>query len=71
LWEEQARAKGLAFRLELSHAPHWIVSDATRLRQVAFNLLSNAIKFTEKGGVTLRAVAEGEGDARRLKLSIE
>ncbi|WP_264861329.1 ATP-binding protein, partial [Klebsiella pneumoniae] len=53
------------------HAPHWIVSDATRLRQVAFNLLSNAIKFTEKGGVTLRAVAEGEGDARRLKLSIE
>ena len=71
LWEEQARAKGLTFRLELSHAPHWIVSDATRLRQVVFNLLSNAIKFTEKGGVTLRAVGEGEGDARRLKLSIE
>ena len=71
LWEEQARAKGLSFRLELSHAPHWILSDATRLRQVVFNLLSNAIKFTEKGGVTLRAVAEGEGDARRLKLAIE
>ncbi|MBB4096908.1 tetratricopeptide repeat-containing sensor histidine kinase [Sphingomonas kyeonggiensis] len=71
LWEEQARAKGLSFKLELSHAPHWIVSDATRMRQVVFNLLSNAIKFTEKGGVTLRAVAEGEGDARRLKLAIE
>jgi signal transduction histidine kinase len=71
LWEEQARAKGLSFRLELSHAPHWVVSDAARLRQVVFNLLSNAIKFTEKGGVTLRAVVEGEGDARRLKLSIE
>ncbi len=71
LWEEQARAKGLTFKLELSHAPQWITSDATRLRQVVFNLLSNAIKFTEKGGVTLRAVAEGEGDARRLKLAIE
>lgn len=71
LWEEQARGKGLVFKLELSHAPHWIVSDAARLRQVVFNLLSNAIKFTEKGSVTLRAVGEGEGDARRLKLSIE
>ncbi|MDG2535794.1 ATP-binding protein [Sphingomonas sp. HITSZ_GF] len=71
LWEEQAQAKGLSFKLELSHAPHWIVSDAARLRQVVFNLLSNAIKFTEKGGVTLRAVGEGEGDDRRLKLSIE
>lgn len=71
LWEEQARAKGLTFKLELNHAPHWIVSDAARLRQVVFNLLSNAIKFTEKGGVTLRAVGEGEGDDRRLKLSIE
>ncbi|MEP9357648.1 ATP-binding protein [Sphingomonas sp. KR3-1] len=71
LWEEQARAKGLSFRLELSHAPHWIVSDAARMRQVVFNLLSNAIKFTEKGGVTLRAVAEGEGDTRRLKLVIQ
>ncbi len=71
LWEQQAQDKGLSFRLELSHAPHWIVSDAARMRQVVFNLLSNAIKFTEKGGVTLRAVAEGEDDSRRLKLIIE
>ena len=70
LWEEQARGKGLTFRLELTHAPGWIVSDAGRLRQIVFNLLSNAIKFTERGGVTLRAVAEGEGDARRLRLVV-
>jgi signal transduction histidine kinase len=68
MWEEQARAKGLAFNLELSHAPHWIVSDAGRLRQIVFNLLSNAIKFTEKGGVSVRAAAEGDGEGRRLKL---
>nr|WP_243852878.1 ATP-binding protein [Sphingomonas naasensis] len=70
LWEEQARAKGLGFRLELSHAPGWIVSDAGRLRQIVFNLLSNAIKFTARGGVSLRAVAEGVGDARRLRLVV-
>ncbi len=70
LWQEHAAAKGLGFRLELTHAPCWIVSDAGRLRQIVFNLLSNAIKFTEKGGVTLRAVDEGEGDARRLRITV-
>jgi len=70
IWEEQARAKGLAFNLHLTHAPHWIVSDAGRLRQIVFNLLSNAIKFTESGGVSLRVVGEGEGDGARLKLSV-
>jgi signal transduction histidine kinase len=70
LWDEQARGKGLSFRLELSHAPGWIVSDVGRLRQIVFNLLSNAIKFTERGGVTLRAVAGGEGSASRLRLTV-
>ncbi|RYY25582.1 MAG: tetratricopeptide repeat protein [Sphingomonadales bacterium] len=70
MWQEQAIAKGLSFRLELSHAPCWILSDAGRLRQIVFNLLSNAIKFTEKGGVTVRVLEEGEGEARRLKLVI-
>jgi signal transduction histidine kinase len=70
IWDEQARAKGLAFNLHLTYAPHWIVSDAGRLRQIVFNLLSNAIKFTESGGVSLRVVAEGEGESRRLKLSV-
>ncbi len=70
LWDEQARGKGLSFRLELSHAPGWIVSDAGRLRQIVFNLLSNAIKFTARGGVTLRVIAEGEGETRRLRLVV-
>lgn len=70
MWEEQARAKGLGFRLELSDAPCWIVSDSARLRQIVYNLLSNAIKFTDTGDVSLRAVDEGEGDARRLKLIV-
>ena len=70
LWEEQARAKGLGFTLHLSRAPQWIVSDAGRLRQIVFNLLSNAVKFTEKGTIALRAVEEGEGTARRLRICV-
>ncbi|NML06274.1 ATP-binding protein [Sphingomonas sp. G-3-2-10] len=70
MWEEQARAKGLAFNLHLEDAPRWIVSDAGRLRQIVFNLLSNAIKFTEAGGVSVRATAAGEGESQRLKLVI-
>jgi signal transduction histidine kinase/CheY-like chemotaxis protein len=70
LWEEQALAKGLGFTLLLSRAPRWIVSDAGRMRQIVFNLLSNAVKFTEKGSITVRALDEGEGAARRLKLCI-
>ncbi|WP_294060897.1 ATP-binding protein [Sphingomonas sp.] len=67
LWEEQARAKGLGFTLDLDRAPHWIVSDAGRLRQVVFNLLSNAIKFTEKGAITVTAAEEGG----RLRLVVQ
>jgi len=70
LWEEQARAKGLGFALQLSHAPQWIVSDAGRLRQIVFNLLSNAVKFTQRGAITVRAVAEGGDGDRRLRLVV-
>jgi len=70
LWEEQARSKGLAFTLDVEKAPGWILSDPGRLRQIVFNLLSNAIKFTEAGGVTLRAMAEGEGEAARLRIAV-
>ena len=68
LWEEQARAKGIDFRLELTGCPVMIEGDAARLRQIVFNLLSNALKFTEKGAVTLRAEAVGQ-DVLRIAVS--
>jgi len=57
MWEEQARGKGLEFRLDTQDAPHWVETDAGRLRQMLFNLLSNALKFTEKGSVAVKAEA--------------
>ncbi|OQW73011.1 MAG: hypothetical protein BVN33_10930, partial [Proteobacteria bacterium ST_bin13] len=61
LWEEQARARGIAFMVELDRCPAMIVGDAARVRQIVFNLLSNALKFTSEGSVTLRAEATEDG----------
>ena len=54
-WQAQASTKGLTLTLELGDAPHYIVEDARRLRQVLLNLLSNAIKFTLSGSVVVKA----------------
>ena len=54
MWEDQARAKGLSFAIELGGCPAMIMGDAARVRQIVFNLLSNALKFTKSGRVTLR-----------------
>jgi len=60
LMDEGAAEKGLALRLQrASSLPESCISDPLRLGQVLVNLLSNAIKFTERGGVTLHAGAEG------------
>ena len=37
-----------------------IVSDQNKVKQILINLLSNAIKFTETGGITVSAEADGE-----------
>jgi anti-sigma regulatory factor (Ser/Thr protein kinase)/CheY-like chemotaxis protein len=60
LWRDPALAKGLRFEVDTVDAPHWIVGDAARLRQIVFNLLSNAVKFTENGLVSLRVASAQE-----------
>jgi signal transduction histidine kinase len=57
LWEDQIRAKGIAFACEIDLPRGQVLGDAARVRQIVFNLLSNATKFTERGQVTLRASA--------------
>ncbi|WP_394646524.1 ATP-binding protein [uncultured Sphingomonas sp.] len=58
LWRDPALAKGLRFELRLDDAPHWVVGDAARVRQMIFNLLSNAVKFTEVGQISLTVAVE-------------
>ncbi|WP_374147647.1 ATP-binding protein [Sphingomonas sp. 28-63-12] len=67
LWEEQARARGIGFAVDLDRCPTMIEGDAARLRQIVFNLLSNALKFTGEGTVTLRAEATVDG---RLSIAV-
>jgi signal transduction histidine kinase len=58
----QARARGIAVRVDLpANAPQLRV-DLTKMRQVLINLLSNAVKFTPEGGsVAISAAMAPEG----------
>ena len=57
LMQGSARDKGLALNVyTASDLPEWVLTDATRLRQILFNLLSNAIKFTSSGSVIAEVV---------------
>ncbi len=56
-----AKAKGLAFRVEIDPARGVYRGDPTRLRQVLYNLFSNALKFTETGAITIEAEPTGDG----------
>lgn len=45
--------KGLSLNVEVGRIPEFILTDATRLRQILINLIGNAIKFTREGTVTV------------------
>ncbi len=67
LWEDQARARGIGFVVDLDQSPVMIEGDSARLRQIVFNLLSNALKFTSSGTVTLTATTT---DDQRLRIAV-
>ena len=67
LEQGQAKAKGLAFHLEIADdLPARVMGDALRVQQILLNLANNALKFTERGSVTLRATRE----AGELRFSV-
>ncbi|MDR3639940.1 MAG: PAS domain S-box protein [Humidesulfovibrio sp.] len=71
VYEPQARAKGLDFRLESAPGlPELVRTDPQALRQILTKLLDNAIKFTRVGHVGLGA-ARDPHNAEALVFRVE
>nr|WP_286207713.1 ATP-binding protein [Hephaestia sp. MAHUQ-44] len=70
VWEDQARAKGVDFVLDLNGCPAFVIGDAARLRQIVFNLLGNAFKFTAQGRIVLATRVTGVGEDRRVLIDV-
>lgn len=62
---ELATEKNLTLTVEAGNLPQ-VLGDKNRTEQVLLNLVGNALKFTEKGGVTVRADADGSGVTVRV-----
>jgi PAS domain S-box-containing protein len=68
-----AQEKGLALSVDLvGPLPEVLEGDAVKVRQVVINLMSNALKFTERGEVSVRAIASHHERRRyRIAVSVE
>ncbi len=64
-----AHDREIAFEVNVDErVPHWVVGDASRVKQVLGNLIGNAIKFTDRGGVWLTV---GTGEDGRLRFEVK
>ncbi len=72
LFRESAKAKKLAFNLEIAEdIPECIKSDSCRLRQIMVNLIGNAIKFTDQGHIRVVARLEEQMQApHQLRIDV-
>jgi hypothetical protein len=64
-----ALKKNLSLELVETDVPPIVFADGARLRQVLLNLTNNALKFTDKGGITIRALAVT--DDRHVRIEIQ
>jgi signal transduction histidine kinase len=60
--------KDLDLRWETPEQAISLVTDADRLKEILGNLLQNAVKYTDRGSITVRALAESAGDKVRFEI---
>lgn len=72
LYAPRAEEQRISLTCEVApRMPRMVRGDVAKLRQVVSNLISNAVKFTDKGGVSLRAVVDrDDGKAFQLCVSV-
>jgi PAS domain S-box-containing protein len=70
LFQARALEKGLALRMTSADDIGWVRGDPARLRKIFFHLVGNAVKFTQHGSVNAMLSADGQGEARRLRLEV-
>jgi PAS domain S-box-containing protein len=66
LVQERAEAKHLELVRRIEGIPADLVGDPVRLQQALLNYASNAVKFTEKGSVTISALAAETTDGETV-----
>jgi signal transduction histidine kinase/ActR/RegA family two-component response regulator len=69
--EQEARAKGVAIRIEFEMGSSTTIStDRLRLRQILVNVLANAVKFTPRGEIRISLGIHRADDGERLTIDV-
>jgi CheY-like chemotaxis protein/iron only hydrogenase large subunit-like protein len=68
----RVRERGLELIVSFKgDAPHFIVGDPGRFKQILYNLIGNAVKFTSRGHIWVRLSSCRVGDDITLKIAVE